>query len=664
MVKRNIMEHTTSIYRCFKMNRIIAISLFIVIGLSLKSNSQEYSRKYGKVSIDELKIKTCPFDESAEAMVLHDIGESHYEVVGDSYKLIYNRRIKVKVFSEAGLDVANFDIPFYEYFDEEKITELKGNVYNLQDGKIVITKLNNKNAYEEKINDRWFRLKFTMPNVKAGSVFEISYRTISPFVSNLNSWKFQREIPVLFSEYTVTMNQYYEFKSMLKGVDRCDEFEVIDGLEQAYRFAMKNIPAFRDEMFIASEDDYLIKLEFQLAALHYPNKKSIFYTSTWPKLCQELMERDFFGKYLRTSERRGDDIIRELRIDSLNQFEKAKIIERYVKDKYRYNGVNDYFASKNVEDFLETKTGTCGNINLFFCGLLNASGIEARPVLLSTRDNGQPQTLFPFLTEFNYVIISAIIDKIPILLDATDPNCNFGVLPIRCINDKGLIVNTENEEWTTLTSNEKSMTRYDFTLKPDPENNIIIQEGRQRTTGYDGINYRREYQVNYDGLAEDLLGVNYKTFDSVKQVNLFEIEKPFELHFSKSIEMESIEDKIMINPFCFIVMTENPMKQKDRKYPIDFTYSKTRSYSTIIEIPKGYQLLNTPENLVINSPICNLTYIINNDEVDKVSVTAQYQFKKAKYDASAYKDLKELYDMVVNKFNEKIVLVNDSGETI
>lgn len=655
------------------MRKIIAIFI-LVAGIAQIVNSQEYSRKFGKVTIDEFKALTCPIDETAEAMVIHDIGEVYYALIGDSYKLIFNRKLKIKVFSKAGLNTADFSIPFFEYFDKERISGLKGNVYNLQDGKIVVTKLNTKNAFEEKASENWYNLKFAMPDVKEGSIFEISYTLTSPYVSDIPSWNFQKNIPVLFSEYTVKMNPHYEFKTLLKGAAKYDEYEVNDGPtkvliqnvsmpEKIHRYAMKNIPAFKDESYIASSDDYLIRLEFQLMALNYSNGTSENYTSTWPKLCKELSERDGFGKYIKASERKGNSIIEELKIDSLKPIEKAKLIEKYVKTKFSYSGSNTYTASKNVEDFLKTKIGSSANINLFLCGVFKAAGIDARPVILSTRGNGQLQTLSPFLSGFNYVVTAATIDGNTMLFDATDPLSSFGVIPSKCLNYKGLIVQSDKTEWIDLVSNEVSNVRYDITLNPDLDDEKLIQQCIMKTTGYDAINIRREFQDKYDDIAEELLGTNYKEFDSIKQVNLLNVDEPFELLFNNSIDLETIEDKIMINPFCGLVITENPMKQTIRTHPIDFTYSSSESFSTLIEIPEGYRLLNKPENMVINNPYGRIVYVISNDDPSKVSVTAHYQFTKIKYEASDYNSLKEIYNSVVNKFNEKIILVKkDSVE--
>ena len=43
--------------------------------------------------------------------------------------------------------------------------------------------------------------KVTMPNVKVGSVIEITYKVRSDFIFNFQDWEFQSTIPTVWSEY-------------------------------------------------------------------------------------------------------------------------------------------------------------------------------------------------------------------------------------------------------------------------------------------------------------------------------------------------------------------------------------------------------------------------------------------------------------------------------
>ncbi len=70
-----------------------------------------------------------------------------------------------------------------------------------------------REAYSDNLN----RAKFTLPNVKEGSVIEYSYRITSEFLSYLRDWEFQREIPTVWSEYKVTIPEYFHYNQLSRG---------------------------------------------------------------------------------------------------------------------------------------------------------------------------------------------------------------------------------------------------------------------------------------------------------------------------------------------------------------------------------------------------------------------------------------------------------------
>lgn len=133
------------------------------------------------------------------------------------------------------------------------------------------------NCHVEKINESWNQTKFAMPNVKPGSVIEYKYKIRSDYVFNLRDWEFQWKIPVLSSKYIVKMIPFYQYSWLLQKASKFDSqtSKVDQGLEQNFggakyhdvisEYEMKNLPAFKDEEFITTSDDYIIKLDFQLS---------------------------------------------------------------------------------------------------------------------------------------------------------------------------------------------------------------------------------------------------------------------------------------------------------------------------------------------------------------------------------------------------------------
>ena len=648
----------------------ISLILMCFISFIQFTVAQNYNHEFGKYSNEEFELQHYAKDTSAEAVVIYDIGKSYFNLTDNGFEIIFERRMKIKIFSKAGLKWAQMSIPYYEdNTSSEKISELKGNTYNLGNIGVQISALDPKSTFNEKENENWHNKKFAMPDVKEGSIIEVSYKINSPYLFNFRNWEFQSGIPVIYSEYTTKMIPFYEYQYILQGTNKFDDFKSaidigvtkqfnnMEYKDMVYFFVMKDLPAFRDQSFITSAQDYIVKLNFQLSVVHRLNGTTEEIMSTWPKLSKEITDSEKFGRYLKLCEKEGQKITEPMQLASKTTIEKIKIIEHYVKSNFNWDGNSDKYASKSVKEFLKSKTGNCADINLFLAGMLNAAGIEALPVISSTRSHGKIVLDYPFHHFFNYILVLTKVDSASLLLDATEPLSNFTEIPTRCLNDKGLIIQKNKVEWVSLKSNAVSNIVYYNHIQLNPGNDSINQNCRLVTTGYEAINYRNKFSSSYKKLKDDLFSNNSLPGDTVHTVDLNQIEKPFEMDFNKKTPVESIEDKIIISPFYNFIYTENPLKQPARNYPVDFIYKKSNKFQVTIVIPNGYKLLTKPENIRINNNLVNIIYMTDIQNNDTVKVIGVYELKKDEYGTSEYIELKGYFNTIVDKFNEKIVLV-------
>ncbi|NJO02603.1 MAG: hypothetical protein HC880_13790, partial [Bacteroidia bacterium] len=87
-----------------------------------------------------------------------------------------------------------------------------------------------------------------------------------------------------------------------------------------YRWVLTDIPAFKNQPFITTPEDYLIKMEFQLRKINYPNGSTRDFMNTWEKLIKDLLTTDF-GDNL--GKKDGEDEVRLLTASKENALEKA-----------------------------------------------------------------------------------------------------------------------------------------------------------------------------------------------------------------------------------------------------------------------------------------------------------------------------------------------------
>ena len=277
-------------------NYMRALSTLVLWTISLYVTAQETSpfTKFGKITPEHFQKKIYSIDSNANAVVLSDIGNSAIE--GNSkgwFSLTFIRHRVVHILNKGGYDAANVEIPLYTNGqDEEKLDNIKAITYNLVDGKVEETKLDKSGIFKEKVSKSKSLRKFTMPNVKEGSIIEFEYRVTSDYIENLDMWQFQEDIPVLWSEYKLSVPQFFTYAFLSHGYhsmyinDRKDKqstFTVMDTRTTGssdrttftagvtdWRWVMVNLPAIKEESYASALKNHLSSIEFQLASFNYP----------------------------------------------------------------------------------------------------------------------------------------------------------------------------------------------------------------------------------------------------------------------------------------------------------------------------------------------------------------------------------------------------------
>ncbi|MBL1488744.1 DUF3857 domain-containing protein, partial [Klebsiella pneumoniae] len=74
----------------------------------------------------------------------------------------------------------------------EVVRGLKATAYNLENGKVVKTKMESSSVHEEELDTNDKLLKFSVTQVRVGTVIEYEYRLESDYYYQLRDWYAQR----------------------------------------------------------------------------------------------------------------------------------------------------------------------------------------------------------------------------------------------------------------------------------------------------------------------------------------------------------------------------------------------------------------------------------------------------------------------------------------
>ncbi len=501
------------------------ILLFCLLVSNFYAFAQKDPIKFGEV--DEKDIKATKYDKfpDAEAIILCGYGQNKVELSINNTNSNSEYIFRIKILSKAGYERANITIPFYgQGTQRERVSDIKGYTYNMEAGKVVKTKLEKSNITEKMVNKYYGEVKFALPNVKEGSVIEYAYEVRSDFDGGIPAWYFQNSIPTLWSEYRVSVPEMYDFAKISQGYQPFTTNETKSstgslsnpkGTPMSYqinnsRWVAENIPAFKNESFIASATDHVMKIEFNLVAIKdfSGNRKPLI--DDWQKVCKILLQNEKYGKYL-TKTLPDKTVVATLIANKNTPKEKALAVYEYVKTTFKYNGRNGVQTRKSLKDVWEKKVGNSSEINLLLVNMLREAGITAEPVVLSTRNNGKVATEYPLIDKFNYTVVYINVGNEEMLLDATDPLLVAGMLAYPALNGVGLLVK-ENApptgEWVNL-----QLSKFAKTTKMVISNLAITKDGivkgelSTKFGGYEAIDIRRknlaELSFVADAEAED-----------------------------------------------------------------------------------------------------------------------------------------------------------------
>ncbi len=660
-----------------------ALVLFFAFFYS-NSNAQEF--KLGKVSIAELEEKEHPKDPSAAAAILFKKGEVKFEYTSEyGFQVVTKVQTRIKIYKKEGYDLANQSVPYHlESSLNEKIAFSDAITYNLVSGKIEKTKLKSDGEFVEKVNKYWGRKKITMPNVKEGSVIEFEYTIKTGLIGSLRDWDFQLSIPVNYSEYTTYVPEYYTYKSnqtggiVLKttieknsrkvnyvyvqdnkdGTPPARSNEELNFIETKTSYSVKDLPAIKEEAFVNNIHNYTTSISNELSVVNYPNTPPKYYSTDWESVVKTIYDFDDFGPELNKTGYFEADVDKLLTgINTSN--ERIEALFNYVKSNVKWDDYKGYSCNEGVKNAYKNKTGNCAEINLMLTAMMRYAGLNANPVLISTRDNGI--AFFPNRTAFNYVIAAVETPEGMILLDATEKYSKPNILPLRDLNWFGRLIRKDGTS-TEINLMPKTLSRkvvnMGFAIKSDGS---IEGKTRSQYVDYEALDFRIQHLLtNKDTYLEELENKNNKIeISDYARENDLDLSKPISEIFSfkdtKSVEI--INDKIYISPLLFLAYKENPFKQEVREYPVDFGYPSVEKINVSIEIPEGYvvESLPAPINIATGENVGSFVFNIASN-ANKIQTVVTSTINEAIVPSDFYPVLKGFYQQMIDKQNEKIVL--------
>jgi transglutaminase-like putative cysteine protease len=645
------------------MSKYSYISLIVILSFLSVNGSAQFKLPFGNIFPEDLLNKPYKPDPGADALVLAERGVATLKYQRGFY-VEFETDVRIRIVNSKGFDYADIEIPFSSSDD---MVEVRASTFNLRNGEVVETKIPKKSFIREKSSEYVTILKFNFPDVHEGSVLEYSYKIrLKSSVNTLVPWDFQYEIPVVKSLFTAVFPDAFVYKSLITGsvmdvqTDRSSQNTMFFGQSvttSIITWMAKDVPAFRDEPYILSRNEHFTRLTFELARVDFPSITYEDISPTYKTLSKKLLYRSDFGSPIATN---FESLAGKITRGQSDQLDKLKKIHNYITSNILWNGVRDFSTSSSLRTILRKKKGNSAELNMLLIAMLRSVGVNADPVILSTRSNGSLNENSAMLQQFNYVVALVKANGEEYLVDATDPLRPFDQLPFDCLNKSGRLISETDSRFVDLKNSEKYSSIYKFNLNLDASGNI---EGKLEYdfSGYSAYLIRKQVKMESEEGYIDDVKLNSPTAEisdfKISGVSKIDSDITLKCNCKISSGAQVAGDELILNPFLSPTSSKNPFNSRERKFPVDFGCPSTVSYSVRFIVPDGYSVSDKPPDASVSLGKSDGKYDfsckVNGNEI---VINSLFSIGKTYFLPSDYTILRNFYTKVFQKESELIVL--------
>jgi len=631
--------------------------------------------KFRKIPAELIRETVHKSDSQADAAIIYEYCRVYYTFKDGWFDLHTYVHKRIKIYNQEGMGWGDFAIP---YHIEGRIVKFKAYTYNLENGAVVETKLENDSYFSEEFNKVFMRRKFAMPNLAPGSVIDIEYELSEPSTISLRPFYLQHEIPVDYIEYVVETPEYYTFNKFMKGlplpvtrksdsksgtITNLGSTSQLNNINYSINvdiYKASNVPALEEEPFVPTMDNYRSSVNFELSFIQGRYGEVKNYSSTWDHIAYRYMTGDNFGQQLNLRLNELSPVVDKAL--SLSVEDRINYLYYYVRNNYNWNGNNGEFCEKGLKKLMNEKTGNVADMNLLLINLLRKAEINAQPVVISTRNNGFLNLSYPSYAQINYVIVAIKNPTGFTFLDATSKHLDAGFLPDRALNLDGIII-TDDQKGVRIPIDNPNKGSIQNTVLTELNDDLTIK-GQIRTvySNYDAASarlafkeaekkggYVKQLHENYPAL--EIINYTQTGADSLQPKMVENIE------FVLEGQVDQVGDMLYINPMMIWQDRTNNLKSEKREFPVFYTSTGMEKHNISMKIPDGYKVetLPTATRLALPDGMGSFSYSV---VATDINITLQYQYNKVADIISPmhYEALRIFITMMIDKQAEKIVL--------
>ncbi len=587
-----------------------------------------------------------------------------FEETEESIIAVMTYRVRVKVFDASVPQVSIVGIPYYYEDDIEEITNIRGVTYQSPTESV---KLDPENIRTINLNSRYNLKEFIMPAVEDGSVIEYSYQIRRRYIEELPAFYLANQVPTKLAKITITYPKYLRYNAVIEGFKHTLQHNLVKiktgDAPKIFTYPQpepiiketwtsRNIPAVQQEKFISSLDDYRGKIKFQLSEFGLPRQPL---ENSWAFVVEEIRHTQKVWEKIRNNEKawqRGESIREAVATKKAAQ----DSIFKYLINHATFNGNRVPFSSVSGVTVLSGEASSQAAINQTLTAMLRGAGIEAWPVLISTRKAGQINIDFPSFFQFNGQLTYSKIDGQPYFMDASFAHSQPNLIPVETYNQTGLLLKQDSYRWVDVEP-EKSVFAIQINIEAQLQRDGTLTGSIQSAqTGYP-VQQIRQKISNGMSTAEIVKNSIFSGYSDVQLSNvslshLADYENAMQLSSLFAIPGYAVSymSGLQFRPMAVGYLMSNPLSQTQRELPITLDAPEKLDLVYTIELPEGFTLEQQPQNQTVRLPGAVFRELYDVD-----SQTLHYEFH---INISQKEFSPDLYPRLLNLYQRWVQLSN------
>jgi hypothetical protein len=620
--------------------------------------------------------KQSPSDyPDAPAEILYEKGIQYSQDIETAFE--YEIAFKVYDVSEIG-ELADVVI---SKFGDAQVQKLRAKTYNLEGDSIHTSILEKSDLILENFTDNLNLVKFSLPNLKNGSVVSYRYKLVS--FSRRFSWNFQhKNIPVRYSEFntdfysgmiitpvsnaTPPFKKYESKKLFEKATGNAIAFEE-EVLERTNRiWIRRNVPPLIVEPQMGSIEQYTERIKLRFNGF---NTRGYFYpfVESWEIYNKKAWYEGAFRSAFKKSKSLAQiaETVKAAGDDSLAF---AKKIYYMVQQKVNVNS-----SEREPEEVWSRKQANQLSIARFLCATYRSLGYNSDIVLLANKHNDALNPLLYNVDDISNIIVRLFVGSEVFVLDPTNKYLPFGSLPLHYYNGYARVVNEKGDGITLTPELAVNKNSANVLISFDPKDNKVLRINYNLKLGtYDAINIRQALKsdsVNYVNSlltkSDSLSNNRGMVTDKITFEHSNNLEERLTIKTEGHITLDKNLGTLRLTPFFYRAIASNILKStKERKFPLSFDNIEIDNYRFAFKLDNQFEVDELPKSrqVAFGTPVTDLFLSTIGYDEKSHTIIANYKYDRngLTYNVELLKEYNEFQTEIIKLLNQQIVLKRKS----